>query len=151
MTYTSDRYCNNVTYDSPRSFASLYHLRTTGANYVAIVVTEFVSHSTSEIIHPIYDPPFPEDGYYVYKTSTIKELTAAIKYAHSIGFSVMLKPHLDRVYDGEEAWRGSIGARNDKWYASYTEMMVKYANLSEELDVEMISVSCELRGLTGQS
>ena len=103
MTYTSDRYCNNVTFDSPRSFASLYHLRTTGANYIAIVVTEFIDHSTSTDIHPIYEKPYPKDNYYVYRTATINELTAAINYAHEIGFSVMLKPHLDIVKDGDSA------------------------------------------------
>ena len=62
MTYTTDRYCNNVTLDSPRSFASLYHLRTTGANYVAFVVTEFIDHAADMDIHPIYEEPFPDDG-----------------------------------------------------------------------------------------
>ena len=85
MTYTSDRYCNNVTFDSPRSFASLYHLRTTGANYIAIVVTEFIDTYSATDIHPIYDKPFPTDAYYVYRTATLDELTAAITYAHSIG------------------------------------------------------------------
>ena len=111
MTYTTDRYCNNVKLDSPRSFASLYHLRTTGANYIALVVTEFMDHSNSLEIKPIYED-FPSDGYYVYRTATINELTALINYAHKIGFKVMLKPHIDLISDGENAWRGGIGPKN---------------------------------------
>ena len=111
MTYTTDRYCNNVTLDSPRSFASLYHLRTTGSNYVAFVVTEFMEHGSSNEINPIYDD-FPEDDYYVYRTATIEELTAIINYAHKIGFKVMLKPHIDVIYDGSSYWRGYISSKN---------------------------------------
>jgi len=151
MTYTSDRYCNNVTFDSPRSFASLFHLRTTGANYIALVVTEFQQHSSSAEIKPIYEPPFPEDVYYVYRTAKIEELTAIINYAHEIGISVMLKPHIDIIEDGDNAWRGGIGTKGEDWYESYTKMIVKYAKLSEDLDVELLSISCELVGLSSQN
>lgn len=72
MTYTTDRYCNNVTLDSPRSKASLYHLRTTGANYVAFVVTEFMDHYKDNKIKPRYKAPFYHDSYYVYRTATIE-------------------------------------------------------------------------------
>ena len=151
MTYTTDRYCNNVTLDSPRSFASLYHLRTTGANYVAFVVTEFLNHSSDNEIFPIYEEPFPEDSYYVYRTATIESLTEAINYAHAIGFKVMLKPHIDLIMDGSNAWRGGISGKGDEFYASYTKMIVKYSKLAEELGVEMVSVNCELVNLSGQS
>ena len=76
MTYTSDRYCNNVTFDDPRSFESLYHLRTTGANYVAFVITEYMYGGNNNTIVPIYDEPFPHNNYYVHRTATIEEITA---------------------------------------------------------------------------
>ena len=100
MTYSSDRYCNNVTFDDPRSLRSLYHLRTTGTNYIALVITEYTKAGQDENeVFPIYDPPFPTstDNYYIHKTAKIEEVKAITKYAHKLGMKVLFKPHIDVI------------------------------------------------------
>jgi hypothetical protein len=39
MTYTDDRYCPNVTFDSEASRLNLHYLNSTGTNFLAVVVT----------------------------------------------------------------------------------------------------------------
>ena len=39
ITFTDDKYCPEVPYDSKEAFYSLKQLASTGANYVSIVVT----------------------------------------------------------------------------------------------------------------
>jgi len=41
ITFTGGRYCPNITIDSQDSFYSLRQLKSTGANYVALIVTEY--------------------------------------------------------------------------------------------------------------
>jgi hypothetical protein len=63
---------------------------------------------------------------------------------------VLLKPHIDlRFDDGRRLWRGDIGKGMTedewtKWFGSYRSFLLKYADLAQSLDVEMLSVSCEL-------
>ena len=65
---------------------------------------------------------------------------------------VLLKPHIDLAVPERyrQLWRGDIGKEYktekqwDEWFASYEEMIVKYASLAETLNVEMFSISCEL-------
>ncbi len=52
----------------------------------------------------------------------MRNVTHAIAQAHALGLKVMLKPHVDVLY--EDAWRGEIGesfseAQWQKWFASY--------------------------------
>ena len=52
----------------------MYHLRTTGANYIAVVVTEYVdSHNGNFEVKPYYDSN-EFDSAYVYLTATMNEL-----------------------------------------------------------------------------
>jgi hypothetical protein len=54
MTYTNDRYCPDVPFDSFLSDYSLKQLRSTGAEWIALVVTEYQDHVTSTTIAPYY-------------------------------------------------------------------------------------------------
>jgi len=140
------RYCPNVTFDDAKSMQSLYHLQTTGANWVAIVVTQYQHKHNSTIIFPLYEPLVTP--YYTYLTATPQALATVILQAHSMGLKVMLKPHVD-ITDDPEYWRGQIGLgfkpeQWELWFASYRTMLLEYANLAQQLGVEMFSVSCEL-------
>eukprot|EP01122_Echinamoeba_exundans_P011688 TRINITY_DN4733_c0_g1_i1.p1 TRINITY_DN4733_c0_g1~~TRINITY_DN4733_c0_g1_i1.p1 ORF type:complete len:384 (+),score=37.28 TRINITY_DN4733_c0_g1_i1:19-1170(+) len=146
MTFVSDKYCPNVTFDSPKSFRSLEHLATTGANSVAVVVTEYMQYHNSTKVFPIYTPIY--SSYYTYITATTSSLEAVIRKAHSLGLKVMLKPQVDLI-DDPKHWRGDIGHGFNatlwkSWFSSYGEMLMKYVRLAERTDVEVVSVSCEL-------
>jgi hypothetical protein len=157
ITYVGDRYCPEVSMDDPLSMKSLEELAATGANWIAIVVTEYQDYASSTEIAPIYEN-FPKSAYYTYKTETIEALTAAIKKSHQLGLKVLLKPHIDLSKEPRynAIWRGDIGGFGSeenwkKWFDSYTKMILKYAKLGEELGCEMLSISCELISVSGKS
>eukprot|EP01027_Heterolobosea_sp_BB2_P015665 GEZU01022415.1.p1 GENE.GEZU01022415.1~~GEZU01022415.1.p1 ORF type:complete len:309 (+),score=64.90 GEZU01022415.1:135-929(+) len=61
---------------------------------------------------------------------------------------VMLKPQVDLTED-PEYWRGQIGEgfnedQWDQWFRSYSKMLLSYAHLAQQLQVEQFSISCEL-------
>ena len=148
VTFVGDRYCPEVSFEDPLAMESLHNLKNTGANYVAIVVTEYQDYINSTEIYPVYKD-YPKNDYYTYKTESIKGIIKVINEAHRLGMKVMLKPHVDvlkeKKYDS--VWRGNIYCTKNtcqQWFDSYWNMMEKYVKLSEELGVEMISVSCEL-------
>jgi hypothetical protein len=152
ITFVGDKYCPEVSYDDPMSLASLNLLKDTGANWVAIVVTEYQDNHNSTNIYPLYEGNYIVNDYYVYKTETLNGLVNVINHAHSIGLNVMLKPHIDlaKIDDYNITWRGNIGQNFttqeqwDNWFNSYNRFILKYAGLAEKLDVEMFSISCEL-------
>ena len=155
ITYVGDRYCPEVSMDDPLAIESLKNLKNTGANWIAIVVTEYQDYTNSTEIYPIYEN-FPKNKYYTYKTETIEALTVAINKSHELGLKVLLKPHIDLSKEPhyQSVWRGNIGSfrseeNKKQWFESYEKMLTKYAKLGEELGVEMFSISCELINVSG--
>lgn len=72
-------------------------------------------------------------------------LRAAIREAHRLGMRVFLMPivYLDDLKDGE--WRGTIRPGSwDAWFAAYERMILEYAALAAEEQVEYFSVGSEL-------
>lgn len=151
ITFVGDKYCPLVNYSDPLALESLTKLKQTGANWVAIVVTEYQDYTNSTEIYPLYDN-FIKNEYFIYKTETLSGLENVIKKAKQLDLKVMLKPHIDlsREKRYNVTWRGNIGepfteeAQWQKWFESYEKFILKYAELAEKLKVEMFSVSCEL-------
>ena len=76
-------------------------------------------------------------------TPTDKSIQHAIKTCHLLGMKVMLKPHVDCL-DGQSS-RGDIVA-SDAWFASYKNMILRYARLAAANNVEAFSIGAELEG-----
>ncbi|KAL6072762.1 Glycosyl hydrolase family 53 [Balamuthia mandrillaris] len=152
FTFTNGKYCPNVTYASPISKASLYHLATTGANWVALVVTQYQRTHNSTQIFPLYTPQHSDrpPWYYTFVTATEEELSDAIHQAHALGLRVMLKPHVDLTEDPDPGmWRGDIGRgfteeQWAEWFRSYEQFLMPYVRLAARTGVEQFSLSCEL-------
>lgn len=154
-TFTGGRYCPNVTMGSSYSHQSMHHLRTTGTDWIAIVVTQYQYNIDSTEIFPLYDPNKildTECHYYTFVTLTEDEVKSAIRYAHSLGFKVMLKPHIDLIENKNPCgkyWRGDIGTNFNKtqwntWFDSYSNFFLPYATMAQKEKVEMLSMNCEL-------
>jgi hypothetical protein len=94
ISFIGNKYCPEVPYDSPLALLSLEKLRETGANWVAIVVTEYQDYTNSTEVYPIYEN-YPKNDYYTYKTETKKGLKKLINHAKNLNLSVLLKPHID--------------------------------------------------------
>lgn len=123
-------------YDSAESDASLERLAELGVEWVAIHVTWYQTTSWSGDIH--------RTG----KTPSDDSVRRAIRKAHDLGMSVMLKPHLDLLDKSDGSWRGEIGCPNEeewrKWFAAYEEYMEHYINMANEENVAMFCVGTEL-------
>jgi len=125
-------------YATPASDASLSLLKTIGANWVAILVTEYMdTKSATEI--------------YADKVLTPSEssLIHVVQMAHSQGLNVMLKLHVDPK-DG--TWRGEIFPANiEAWFENYQGRVLHYIKLAESLGVELFCLGTELRSLSGKA
>ncbi|GBD07720.1 hypothetical protein HRbin21_01552 [bacterium HR21] len=112
----------------------------TAAGWVALCVFEYQSTPTSADIAPNTDGRNPVTGQPNPTTSTPEDIRAAVADARALGLRLLLKPHVD-VYSG--AWRGTIQP-SPEWFRAYTAMMVRYAQLAEELGIEMLCIGTEL-------
>ena len=148
MTLTNGVYCPNVSFASPVTYDSLKHIKSIGTNWISIVVTQFQMQHNSTDIFPIYNHSIIGNLNHICYTATRQELITAINYTHSLGMKVMLKPHIDLVNDPNN-WRGTIGnnmnsTQWDLWFESYTKYLVYYAQIAQDTQCEMLSVSTEL-------
>jgi len=131
--YRGIAYCSYAPneYASAGSNASLNALKSTGANYAYVLVTQYLSCRTSNAIFP--DPN---------KTPTDAAVTDAINAIHARGMGVMLKPQLHGEDGSSEAWQAPTNPA--AWFASYATFIDHYAQIAQNNGVEMFCVGCEL-------
>src|SRR5690606_793186 len=99
----------------------------------------------------LQDPPQATvSRYQESPTVTDSEIKHAIIQAQQLGLKVILKPVVNCA-DG--TWRAHINffdvdvpcePKWSDWFASYTEFMVHYAKLAQEMNVEMLCIGCEM-------
>ncbi|MFA5339015.1 MAG: discoidin domain-containing protein [Candidatus Omnitrophota bacterium] len=112
----------------------LEYLKTINVTHVCFIVTWYQDTLESMKIYP----ESPEGG----RTPVDEALTHAINKAHSLGFKVMLKPHID-IQTGE--FRGDIPGE-EEWFRNYEEFILKYAKMAEKYNVEIFCIGTELAG-----
>ncbi|RYY08133.1 MAG: hypothetical protein EON55_20755, partial [Alphaproteobacteria bacterium] len=110
----------------------------TASDYVALCVFEFQNTSSSTDIAPNTDGVNPITGKSWSTSSTPEDIRTGITHARKNGFKILLKPHV-HMYSG--GWRAGIRPDSaGKWFESYTAMMLKYAKLAQEENVEMLCI-----------
>jgi len=131
-------------YATPEADYSLSLLASTGAEWVALIVTGYQETPWSTTI-----------DYTSTRTPTDDELAQVIRQAHSLGLRVMLKPHLDLEDEATTGWwRGHIGtyftteAQWAAWFASYRAFITHYAQLAQQAGADQFVVGTELLGTT---
>ena len=85
--------------------------------------------------------------------SSDRDIIAAVERAHKNNIKVCLKPMVN-CKDG--VWRAYINFADsdfdgndiywDKWFKSYSDFMIYYAELAEETGCEMLCIGCEMCG-----
>jgi hypothetical protein len=79
-----------------------------------------------------------------------ERLLRAVREARRLGMRVLLKPHL---YLGDDGFAGDIcladGPTRARFMTGYLRLMLHYARMAEDEDVELFSVGNELSCLTG--
>jgi hypothetical protein len=107
-------------------------LKSTGANYVTLIIPYYQNNRQSTEMYPSWNTP------------TDAALIIAIDYAHSIGLKVMLKPHLETDYI---EWRGNIDpapADRPAWFESYGKMLEHYGRIAQAHNVEDYCIGTEI-------
>ncbi|KGA97810.1 glycosyl hydrolase 53 [Alkalihalobacillus alcalophilus ATCC 27647 = CGMCC 1.3604] len=123
-------------YRTAEAVESMKKLRETGSEWIALSFFTFQDTFASTDI--VFDY-----GH----TMTDRDIEFAVKQAKDLGMKVCLKPV---VNTREGIWRARIGFPEEaveywnKWFASYTNFLLHYAELAEELDCEMFCVGCEM-------
>ncbi|MDQ0229621.1 glycoside hydrolase family 113 [Metabacillus malikii] len=136
MTYGWDT--SRGAYRTPEAVDSLEKLHATGTEWIALSFFTYQKTYVSTEITFDY-------GY----TMTDRDIEFAVKKAKELGMKVCLKPVVNSK-DG--LWRARIGFPEDatnywnKWFASYENFLLHYAELAEELGCEMFCIGCEMIG-----
>lgn len=77
-------------------------------------------------------------------------ITTTTHLTDSFGISVMLKPHIWT----RGGWPGDINMKSDedweKWFAHYTEFILNYAMLAENLNIKILCIGTELHHASRQ-
>ncbi len=122
-------------YSTPTAERAMLTARSVGTRRVALVPTWYMDQGSSDEVHS--DPA---------KTPTDASLEAAAAEAHELGFSVVLKPHVD-VLDG--TFRGDImPGDTEAWFASYGAMIEHYAELAQAIDADVLVIGTELTSMS---
>lgn len=120
--------------------ALLWEAARSGAQAVNIVVMrEQYDVTDSEIqISSLYTPPD-------------EDVRRAIAYARSIDLAVTLMPVVFVKQRGTGLWRGTLRPEDPaRWWASYEDFILHYADLTSDLDIDWFVVGSELGSMEGR-
>lgn len=140
--YTYGYMGNRGEYRSPQGVASQQRLYDLGVNWICLAVANYQTKYYSTDIHADY-----------LKTPTDRDIASVVERAHKRGIKVCLKPMVN-TEDG--VWRAHIGFPDlhmgdmdyywKKWFISYKNFLLHYAELAQELKCEMLCIGCEMIG-----
>ncbi|MEX0877482.1 MAG: hypothetical protein WDZ40_01300 [Candidatus Spechtbacterales bacterium] len=106
---------------------------------------------------PLYQDSYASSTVYKDENFTPKneEIVFIIRSAKMRGFSIMLRPFLDEQnisynssgrYTSE--WRGTIEPKDkEKWFETYAKILIDYAKLAENEEVEFFTIGTELTSM----
>lgn len=124
-------------YLDSRITESLLVLSDMGANHIAVAPTWYQESKVSNQIYPTSNTPIDSAVVHI------------ITVAKSMGYGVMLKPHLD-VEDG--TFRGDISPNDvTVWFSSYKDFILHYASIAQQTDADLFCVGTELKNLSARN
>lgn len=135
-------------YAQPNAFDTVDYLSGLGVSHVALIVSWYQADMQATEIFPRYER----------ETATDESLQAIIRYIHSQGMGVMLKPHIEPDQDwigkgcqeeGSRCWRGVIDPKDHaQWFESFGQFILHYAQIAEQEKVELFSIGTEMPSMT---
>lgn len=127
-------------YGTPSSARSLLALRRMGITWIALTPFGYQASPGDTVVRTIFDQPGHE---------TDRAMALDIAEARRLGMRVLLKPHL---WIDHGSWPGDIAFPSPghfaAWFDSYSRMILHYADFAERAGVEVLSIGCELKGVT---
>ena len=137
---------NRGDYRSSKGIKSQDLLYELGVNWVCLPIVNYQKNVSSNEV------------YNKYQNVCERDIVSFVKKAHYNNVKVCLKPMLNSE---DYMWRAHIGqtwAKTedidfnwDKWFKSYTDFIIYYAELAEELGCEMFCIGCEMLGTEHRS
>jgi len=128
---------------TPAADESMRRLAEDGLDWICIPVNAWQETFASTTVFSLYG-----------MTQSDADITHAVQLAQSLGLKICLKPMVNCL---DRAWRARIDFPTedcgywDKWFRSYTNFMLHYAQLAESLGCEMLCTGCEMAGMDKQS
>ena len=133
--------------ETPQGPQSAAAIRATGANYAAVVATQYQQTATANTIapetasssgyNPQLDPLSPTDA----------AVIAAISNLHAQGLTVVMKPQVDSL---DRVFRGQFAPTDPAaWFASYTTFLLHYAQIASQNGIGILIIGTELKNLSG--
>ncbi|MCX7786016.1 MAG: hypothetical protein N2201_07360 [candidate division WOR-3 bacterium] len=121
-------------YLSDSLLLSLLALKELGTTNIAITPAWYQLTISSNDIYPTSKTP---------SDSAVRKI---ILLADSIGFEIMLKPHIDLE---DNSFRGDIRPTNfPQWFSSYLNFILHYAKLAQEFSVPEFCIGAELKKIS---
>lgn len=127
---------------SPQALFSRDRMYEIGNNWVCLAVASYQKTYNSTEINPSFS-----------RTPSERDIINFVEDAHRRGVKVCLKPMVN-TEDG--VWRayisfpdlhiGDVNYYWNKWFESYREFILNYAELAQELGCEMLCIGCEMIG-----
>jgi hypothetical protein len=131
---------NGLSLESPHApidslkFATVHQ---SSANYVAIIPYGF-SRPEQPTVHYSYDRQWWGES----RTGVVQ----LVNFAHKENLKVMIKPH---VWIAQQGWPGEYELRSEEdwkeWELSYRAYIINFAEIAEELNVELFCIGTEFR------
>ena len=82
------------------------------------------------------------------REARLERLRRSFRLARKYGFHLMLKPHIWLTSDVEDGWRSDIQMKSqadwDTWFEEYRSYMLPFAELANEMEVEILCIGTEL-------
>jgi hypothetical protein len=147
---------NAGAYQTPYADQALINLRAIGTTHIEVLVTWYQDHLNVRLacnvcICGVFENFLQSTTIYQAADSpTIADLDHVMKTAGQLGFTVILKPHVD-VRSGE--WRGEIGTGFNSsqfaaWFASYNQYMTVMSQWASSAGVWAFNIGTEYSSLT---
>ncbi len=122
-------------YRTPSAEKNLDALAQTGARWVAVVPTWYMTSASESVMKPTNSSPSDD------------ALRAAIRRAKGLGLSVELKPHVDRLDGGSRT--ELLPPDPAAWFSAYKDMVTHYAEIAARERVDLFVIGTEFSRLDG--
>ena len=141
------------------SLSAAQTIKATGANYAAVVVTQYQQTGTSTSIAPETTSSSGYNGNQPL-TPTDDAVTAAIQNLQAQGITVMMKPlvnSIDGTWSGDFTYPGSDTTDAEQqawltaWFSSYQTFIMHYAHIASQNNVSLMLIGSELVELSGSN
>lgn len=128
---------------------AIQYVQRMGANTIAVIFNAYQTATNTADVD--YLPESDPNRWW----TTYQEVYDYVKFLKSLGYKVMLKPHVEPESDARDPSATGYIPRDRirpddpaTWFTNYQNFLIPYVQMCEELHVDILSIGCEYKGLT---